>query len=129
MNDKPKNKSSGSSAWIVRGLVFGGLGVLLVLAFLDYQQRQNASKTILNFDDHFESNEFGELKRSDAEKLIAGSPESSVADSQGRHGSFQVETLTWKGMFRESQVLLYLGLPMDDPTVVHVERAGADAAD
>lgn len=127
MSEKKAKSKSGTGTLIVRLIVFGGLGVLLVLAFLDFQQRKNAERTLQNIEDKFESDEFGDIRRSHLKELIVGAPESSVAESRGEFSSIQIETLTWQGPFRRSRVVLYLALPKDDPSVMRVEKAGGDA--
>ncbi len=91
---KPAAKS-GNSAWIVRIVVFGILGALLVVAVMDFNTKRDFEAAVNVLD------EMTERPLADAEKEFVGSYE--VAEGKD-DGIFKVKYFIWKGLFREFKV-------------------------
>jgi hypothetical protein len=109
--------------WIIRGLVFGVLAILLVLALLDYQSKQAAAATATGWREAVRSkDEMHELKKSEFKKLtVQGSPTISSFQSATRSiDADSVDTYSWKGIFRTYSVKVSFGMG-NDPSVESIE--------
>lgn len=105
---------------VTRIVIFGALGVLLVLAAIEYQQKNSALQSYNNLRDHQDSvfKEDGEVKWSDVESQLTGRYE--ITDEELDSSSFQYRSkkqIKWSGTFRSYSVFCYLGLG-DDPVVM-----------
>jgi hypothetical protein len=108
--------------WIIRSVVFGALGVVLVLAVLDYQAKTQAQDTSDAWDKLL--NEANAENASDVplEKLkdgMKGSPE--VTESQGQN------VYTWKGPFRKYVVTVTYDPQTPSKSVDSIEGIGKSA--
>ena len=119
--DETKKGKSSSTTLIVRILIFGGLGVLLVLAILDYRMKHSAQSTADAIQGAMKAKPVtDDLKMSEVPALILGSPviESAPLSESADAGSRQ--TMTWNGIFRTYRVnLVYT--PGDDPIVETID--------
>jgi hypothetical protein len=116
--------------WTIRGVVFGALAILLVLALLDFQAKQAAASTAdawraamkaKTVDADFTKSEFGKI-------VVHGRP----TIVSGRAGTNQfsarsIDTYTWAGVFRRYEVKVYIGLG-SDPTIEAITGPGAELA-
>lgn len=116
----PKNQMTG---WIIRGVVFGVLGVLLILALLDFQAKQAATGMAAAWRDAVhKQGETSDLRKSEFDKIpLKGNPSitSAKADANS-YAAVTVNTYTWKGTFRSYVVKVYVGMG-NDPAIEHVE--------
>jgi hypothetical protein len=89
-----ESKPAGSKTrdWVIRGVIFGVLAVVLVLAFLDYQKKTQATETGVAWRELLSAANEDDLPLEKLEGSIQGSPE--VAESKGQN------VYTWKGQFR-----------------------------
>jgi hypothetical protein len=115
--------------WIIRGVVFGILGLLLILALLDFQAKQAATSTAEAWKAAIRAQgEHEDLTKSAFEKVpVRGRP--TVVSGDAGPNSFAARTLntfTWKGTFRTYTVKVYFGLG-NDPPVEAVEGPGGTA--
>jgi hypothetical protein len=130
-NTEKNTKKSGKKSnpvvdWTIRGVVFGVLGVLLLLALLDYRAKQAAGSTAEGWRSALKSvDESGDLLKSQLEKLpLHGSP--TVVNTQAAARSFNnvsSSTYTWKGTFRSYVVKVTYGMG-NDPTVEDIKGPG-----
>jgi len=124
-SEKPKSPAT----LITRIVVFGALGVLLVLAGLDYRAKKSAQATADAFRKAIDENTEGEILKSQLKPLIQGSPTVSAADPSAT-GSKVVgvtgEAYTWKGILRNYTVYVGYGTG-DDPSVENIN--GPDSGD
>ena len=108
------------------GVVFGVLGILLVLALLDFQAKQAATATAEAWRGALRSKgENSDLAKSEFSKIpMRGNP-SVTADKAGPNpfGAATIETFVWKGTFRSYTVKVYFGLAKDPP-VDQIEGPG-----
>ena len=127
---EPKPKpSTAVRDWVIRGVVFGVLAVLLVLALLDFQTKRAATNTAGAWraamkakpvDSELTKSEFGKV-------LVQGRP--AIASGPAGPNSFAAKTVdsyTWSGIFRRYEVKVYFGLGAD-PTVEAITGPGGDA--
>jgi type II secretory pathway pseudopilin PulG len=123
-----KNSKPGNPArdWIIRGVVFGILGVLLIVALLDFQAKQSATKTAEAWRAALrDKGETADLTKSEMDKIpVSGSPSISKFKSPTRstHAN-EVDTYTWKGTIRTYVVKVSYGLG-NDPTVEEITGPG-----
>ena len=117
-----EKKSSGQSTarLVTRIVIFGTLGVLLVLAFLDNQKKNNAIESYnaltAKYDERMEDND--ELRWSEVEGLMKGGP--AIEDAELGAAATRArsrKTITWNGIFKDHSVDVLLGLGGDDPFV------------
>lgn len=116
----PKNQAVG---WIIRGVVFGVLGVALVLALLDFQAKQAATGTASAWRAALQKqDETSDLRKSDFDKIpIQGKPSTTSAKAEANsYAAVTVDTYVWKGTFRSYVVKVYAGMG-NDPAIEHVE--------
>lgn len=105
--DSPKPKNS-KRDWIIRGVIFVPLLILLALAWLDNQAKQNATGTfeaIKAAQKEIEgSKEKHEMQMSDIKDLIKGNPTTEeITIISGTQRNYQ-----WKGIFRTYSLILRL---------------------
>jgi hypothetical protein len=117
--------------WVVRGVVFGVLGILLILALLDFRAKQSATSTAEAWRSALRAKgETSDLTKSEFSQIaVKGGPEITSAKA-GPNGmlAVTVDTYVWKGTFRTYTVKVYFGLG-NDPTVEQIEGPGeADPA-
>jgi len=109
--------------WIIRGVVFGVLGLLLILALLDFQAKQAATGTATTWREAIEKkDETSDLHKSEFEKIpVKGSPSMTSAKAEANsYAAITVNTYTWKGTLRSYVVKVYIGMG-SDPSIEHVE--------
>lgn len=127
---KPKSKpTTAVRDWTIRGVVFGVLAVLLVLALQEFQTKRAATGTAETWRAAMKAKPIdSELTKSEFSKvLVRGRP--TIVSGSAETNSFAaktVETYTWSGVFRQYVVKVYFGLGAD-PTVEAITGPGADA--
>lgn len=112
--------------WVIRGAIFGVLGILLILALLDYSAKQNAQGTADAWRAALKSKgEFSDMFKSEFDKVaVKGSPTITTSQSAVRSVSANsVTTYVWKGPFRTYAVKVSFGLG-NDPSVESVDGPG-----
>jgi hypothetical protein len=129
-----------SRGMVIRTVVWGTLGVLVVLTLLDMKSRVAAQRTRDAWQaaqkEKVDSNR--DLHRSDLEPMIQGSPSlPPVEEEADRHQDIcrKVLRYTWPGIVRDYTVSVYLGLGQDASVefiegpgkVVPAEDEGEDA--
>lgn len=128
-NKKSAKKSKpGNPArdWIIRGVVFGVLGILLIVALLDFGAKQSASKTAEAWRAALRAKgEDNDLTQSELRNIrVSGSPSVTTVTSPTRSTiANSVETYVWKGTFRSYTVKVSYGLGKD-PTVEEIAGPG-----
>lgn len=88
--------------WIVRIVIFSVLGVILIMAILDYQAKTQATETGIAWRKLLtEANEKGasDLPLAKLNDSIKGSPE--VTENQGQN------VYTWEGQFRSYAITVH----------------------
>ena len=132
MAPSKKTKSKPSTAardWIIRGVVFGVLAVLLVLALQEFQTKRAATGTAEGWraamkakpvDAELTKSEFGKVVVQGRPTMVTGPAETNSFAAK------TVETYTWSGVFRQYVVKVYFGLGTD-PTVEAITGPGAGA--
>ena len=124
---KPKPSINPAVVWGVRAVVSAVAVVLLVLAWQEYQVKQNFSSTNEAWQAALRSKgENADLTKSEFSRLpVKGSP-SVTSDKAGPNSlaATTVDTYTWKGRFRTYAIKVYFGLG-NDPPVELVEVVGA----
>lgn len=130
MSKSETNKAPNKSPrdMIIRGVVFGGLAILLIVALLDFQAKQAAQSTGDGWRDAVKSKgEDQDVLKSEFSKLsVKGSPQ--IESREAGENSFAAKTLTtytWQGIFRSYVVKVYFGLGADPP-VDAIEGPGED---
>ncbi len=125
---KPKPNTAARD-WIIRGVVFGGLAILLVLALQEFQTKQAATGTIDAWratmkakavDADFTKSEFGKIAVQGRPTIVSGPAGTNPYSAK------TVETYTWSGIFRRYEVKVYIGLGTD-PTIEAIIGPGGDA--
>lgn len=109
--------------WIIRGVVFGVLGIFLVLALFNYRVRLQATKTTEAWRIALHAKgEDGDLTRSELAKIpVTGSPNITSVRSEVRSMDANlVDTYTWKGTLQTFKVKVSFGLG-EDPAVEQIE--------
>ena len=114
--------------WTIRGVVFGVLAVLLVLALQEFQTKRAATGTAEAWRAAMKAKPVdAELTKSEFSKVVVqGRP--TMVSGPAETNSFAtktVETYTWSGVFRQHVVKVYIGLGTD-PTVEAITGPGAD---
>lgn len=126
-SSKAKPKSA-TRDWIIRGIVFGGLAVLLVLALLDFQAKTAAQTTADAWHAAMKSKtEEQDLKKSEFSKIpVQGSPQ-MVSQQAGPNpfAAKTIETYTWSGTFRKYTVKVFVGMGAD-PSIESIQGPGED---
>ena len=85
-NSKTKKSDKKSRDWIIRGVVFGVLGILLIMALLDFGAKQSAAKTAEAWRAALRAKgEDGDLTKSELEKIRVSGVQPS-ASSRHRRG-------------------------------------------
>lgn len=121
-------KASGSKTrdWIIRIAIFGVLGVVLVLALLDYRAKQQATATSTAWAELLkEANEEnnGILEVKELEDSIEGSPERTEKEN----GPQDTDLIyRWDGTFREYIVTVNATSAKDAANVNTIEGPGKD---
>lgn len=125
---------AGGSAMKILGriVLYGGLGILLVLAFMDYRTKAAAQGTadewrrVLSEREGGETGEQAELYYKELEQFIQGEPEIASAAPIGtlRGLAREAESYTWKGVFRDYVVHVGIGLGQGQP-IVGIEGPGS----
>ena len=120
---KSAKKSNPVVDWTIRGIVFGVLGVLLILALLDFRAKQAATGTADAWRAALKAkDESGDLSKSEFDKIpIQGSP--TVVNAQAAVKSFKAvsfRTYTWNGTFRSYVVKVTFGMG-NDPSVEEID--------
>ena len=108
--------------WIIRIVIFGALGVVLVLALLDYQAKTQATETGEAWRNLLtESNEGGdsELPLDTLKDSMKGSPE--VSETKGQN------VYTWKGQFREYAITVSYDARFPEKPITSIEGPGESA--
>ena len=121
-----KKKSNPVVDWAIRGVVFGVLGVLLILALLDFRAKQAAAGTAEAWRAGLKSKgEHGDLYKSEFEKIpVQGSPGVVTVQAAVKTASaVSSNTYTWKGTFRSYVVKVTFGMG-NDPSVEEIEGPG-----
>jgi len=104
--------------WIIRGVVFGILGVLLILALLDFRTKQAASNTAEAWRAALRAKgENADLDKSEFEKVpVQGNPVITSTKAETKTiSAVSFNTYTWKGTFRTYVVKVTFGLGNDPP--------------
>jgi hypothetical protein len=114
-------------SWISRGVIFGTLGILLILAVMDFQAKQAATGTAEAWRNALRSKtENADLTKSEFDKIaVRGRP--TVSSEKAGHNAFAavtMDTYVWKGTFNTYTVKVYFGLGTDPP-VDQIEGPGA----
>ena len=128
----PAENKSGSKSksrqkdWIIRGVVFGVLGVLLIFALLDYFEKQHAQNTYTAWQEALQkTTEAGEeLYPEDLKAITHGSPKMTEEKIQGG----TIQTYSWNGMFRSYPIQVYLDMGVK-PAVVEIVPPNEAAED
>ncbi|MEO1999201.1 MAG: hypothetical protein ABGZ17_28485 [Planctomycetaceae bacterium] len=119
---QPKDRRS-MGRLVTRIIIYSGLLVALVLALLDFRQKQFAEASFKSWDDKFhEIVETGkDMRRSNVELLKQGNP-TAISGKPGKEHRFarSMTKYIWKGPFREYSVTVYYGLGADDPIVEEI---------
>lgn len=104
-NDTAGKKKSSQKDWIIRGVVFGVLGVLLVFALLDFFEKKNAEATYDAWQTAMQEREVEgtELYAEDLAGLMKGSAD--FTETKLNDGSMR--TYKW-GVIREYPIEVYL---------------------
>ena len=128
---KSKSDKKGNPVldWVIRGVVFGVLGILVLMAMMDFRAKQSATTTAEAWRVALRSKgETGDLTKSELSKIpVSGSPAISSVTSPVRSLTANtVDTYVWKGTFRTYTVKVSYGLG-NDPTVEQIDGPG-DAA-
>ncbi len=135
MSDSEKNsaKKSGKKPpqnamrdWIIRGVVFGTLGILLIVALLDFQAKQAATKTSAAWRAAMSSvDEHKDLTKSQFDQvLIQGKPVVTTEKAgPNAFAAVSVNTYVWNGTFRTYTVKVYFGMGKD-ATVEEIQGPG-----
>lgn len=123
--DSPKKSAPNNQVrdWVIRGVVFGVLAILVVLALVDYQSKQAAASTATGWRESMRSkDETQELRKSEFRKLaVKGSPTITSFQSETRSiDANSVDTYSWKGIFRTYIVKVSFGMGAD-PSVESIE--------
>lgn len=125
---KPKPNTAARD-WIIRGVVFGGLAIMLVLALQEFQTKQAAMGTTDAWlaamkakpvDADLTKSEFSRIAVQGRPTIVSG-----PAETNSFHAK-TVETYTWSGVFRRYEAKVYLGLGTD-PTIEAITRPGDKA--
>ena len=119
---KPQNPAR---EWIIRGVVFGTLGLLLVLALLDFRAKQAATNTSKAWRAALTAvGEHEELTKSKFEQIpIQGSPVVTTVNSDRRQLVMSINTYVWNGVFRSYTVKVHFGMG-NNPSVENIEGPG-----
>lgn len=115
--------------WIIRGVVFGVLAVLLVPALQEFQTKRAAAGTAEAWRAAMKAKPVdAELTKSEFGKILVQGRPTMVSGPAGTNSfaAKTVETYTWSGVFRRYEVKVYFGLGTD-PTVEAITGPGADA--
>ncbi|MBX3444143.1 MAG: hypothetical protein KF774_17200 [Planctomyces sp.] len=134
MADKLKKKSAknGSQATLItRIVVFGILGVLLILALLDFRKKQGAQTSATKIREHLAAKErtSEDMLKSELTALLTGSPAvSSISPSSvaALGLAAAAERLDWKGPFRTYTIFVGYGAG-ENPPVEVIEGPGEPA--
>ncbi len=110
-NSKPAG--SKTRDWVIRTVIFGALGVVLVLAVLDYQKKTEATETGVAWRDLLSAANEEDLPLAQLQDSIQGSPE--VAESKGQN------VYTWKGQFRSYVIKVNFDARFPAKTVDDIE--------
>ena len=123
-----KASKSATRDWVIRGVVFGGLAVLLVLALLDFQSKKAAQTTsdawraavrAKSEDVELLKSEFGKIPVQGSPQLVSGPAGANP------YAARTIETYTWSGIFRSYSVRVYVGAGTD-PQIESVQGPGED---
>lgn len=112
--------------WIIRGTVFGVLGVLLIVALLDFTAKQSAQGTADAWRAALKAkDEHADLFKSEFDKVpVKGSPTVTTTQSATRSiTANSVSTYVWRGTFRTYTVKVSFGMG-NDPTVESIDGPG-----
>ena len=127
MNESAAGKNSkqktGPATLVIRVVVVGSLGVLLVLALIDNRAKNAAQTSYNNLTDALNQAGDDDLHEADLENYLLGKPTRTKTALEVSHRGISVVTLKWTGIFREYWIKVHLGLPADNPTINgdHVE--------
>ncbi len=105
--DKNKPEKGSQKDWIIRGVVFGVLGVLLVFAVLDHFDKKNAEGTYDAWQNAMQEKESqgSELYAEDLAGLMKGSADYTEVELNGG----TLRTYKW-GVLREYPIEVYLDM-------------------
>ena len=120
----PKNPTMD---WIIRGVIFGTLGILLIMALLDFMAKQSATKTSEAWRAAMTAvSEHEDLTKSKFDLVpIQGSPGVTTEKAPANpYAALTVSTYTWRGTFRSYTVKVYFGMGKD-ASVENIEGPGA----
>ncbi len=127
----PKASKTATRDWIIRGVVFGGLAVLLVLALLDFQAKQAAQTTsdawraavrAKGEDVELLKSEFGKIPVQGSPQLVSGPAGANP------YAARTIDTYTWSGIFRSYSVRVFVGAG-SDPPIESVQGPGEETQD
>ncbi len=128
-SSKPKPKpNTAARDWIIRGVVFGGLAILLVLAVQEFQTKNAATGTAAAWRAAMKAKPVdAELTKSEFSRIVVQGRPTIVSGPAGTNSfaAKTVETYTWSGVFRRYEAKVYFGLGAD-PTVEAVTGPGGD---
>jgi hypothetical protein len=121
-----KSKKSSPAVLVTRIAIFGGLGILLALAFIDYRMKSDAEATSAAIRKAVQDKgETEDLLKSEVRDLIKGSPLVLPGDVKALKLPIvqSAESYRWKGVFRTYVVTVGYSLG-NDPAVEIVEGPG-----
>jgi len=128
LKQKPKPNTAARD-WIIRGVVFGGLAILLVLALQEFLTKRAATGTVDAWraamkakavDADFTKSEFSKIAVQGRPTVVSGPAETNSYSAK------TVETYTWSGIFRRYEAKVYIGLGTD-PTIEAIIVPGSEA--
>ncbi|MBM3968404.1 MAG: hypothetical protein FJ302_00865 [Planctomycetes bacterium] len=123
-----KPSKSATRDWIIRGVGFGALAVLLVFARLDFQSKQAAQTTSEAWRAAIRAKgEDVELLKSEFDKIPVQRSPQLVSSPAGAnpYAARTIETYTWSGIFRNYSVKVYVGAGTDPP-IESIQGPGED---
>jgi len=126
MSEAQKKAKSSPGVLVARIAIFGGLGILLALAFVDFRMKRNAEATSSAIRKAIQDKgEMHDLTKSELSALIQGSPVVSQTDPRPLDSPVvrTAERYEWRGMFRTYIVTVGYSLGTD-PAVEIVEGPG-----
>jgi len=129
VTDEQKASANKTRDWIIRIAVFGVLGVVLVLALLDYRAKQQATATSTAWSELLkEANEEnnGILQVKTLEENMQGTP----VRTEKENGPQDTDLIyRWDGTFRDYVVTVKATSPSDAANVNTIEGPGEDTGE
>ena len=123
--DVAENKS-GSATLIMRIVLFGILGGLLVYAIIRNQDTTAVNQGIETYNAWQKAIEEADannedIYRNDLAQFVKGNPKKYWDKDPDNLGVVSIETYTWEGRYQKFEVEILFGLPEDNPVVVRLE--------